>query len=207
MTQHPLAFSCSFPLVVFSSCPRSFIKNEKTKNRNVAVLVTWINNTSLRSSRWGLTPPLSLLLFYFSVGALPLRNVCITKTQICCYSKSSRCTAHSTHTSRLQLSSPLKNDPLQFSIRKWLLENLGSKDFPPVSIPPLKHWSGPAFFRGSVGSGVLGESPEDRSLDRGLETPLLETEVLWVDLSIWMSTMGFCTSRKRWKGLCSSPCG
>lgn len=54
----------------------------------------------------------------------------------------------------------------------------GLKGFPPVSIPPLKHWSGPAFFRGSVGSGVLGESPEDRSLDRGLETPLLETEVL-----------------------------
>lgn len=31
----------------------------------------------------------------------------------------------------------------------------------------------------------------------GLETPLLKTEVLGVDLSIWMSTMGFCTSRKR----------
>lgn len=38
----------------------------------------------------------------------------------------------------------------------------------------------------------------------GLETLLLETEVLGVDLSVWLSTWGFCTSRKRWKGSYSS---
>lgn len=37
--------------------------------------------------------------FAFSSRGLPLRNVCITKTQICW------CTVHSTHTSCLQLSS------------------------------------------------------------------------------------------------------
>lgn len=41
----------------------------------------------------------------------------------------------------------------------------------------------------------------------GLETLLLETEVLEVDLSVWLSTRGFCTSRKRWKGSYSSPSG
>lgn len=39
------------------------------------------------------------------------------------------------------------------------------------------------------------------------ETLLLENEVLSVDLSSWVSTKSFCTSRKRWKGWCRSPGG
>lgn len=42
---------------------------------------------------------------------------------------------------------------------------------------------------------VVRESPEDRGLDRVLETRLLETEVTGVDFSVCVSTIGF-----------SSPC-
>lgn len=52
----------------------------------------------------------------------------------------------------------------------------------------------------------IRESPWGQRPGLGLETLLLETEVLGVDLSIWASTMGFCTYRKRWQSLNSSPC-
>lgn len=146
------------------------------------------------------------LIKFFSSRALPLRNVCITKTQICCYSipPDVQYTAHT----QAGYDWALTPTTTSFSVRKWLLENLGSKDFPFLSENMDNVPVGPicsCILRSRRLCGIK-RIPWGQRPGSGSETLLLETEVLGVDLSIWVSTMGFCTSRKRWKGLYSSPC-
>lgn len=59
-------------------------------------------------------------------------------------------------------------------------------------------------YSGSGCCVVLRRIPWGQRRGSGLETLLLETEVLGVDLSVWLSVWGFCTYTKRWKGSHSS---
>lgn len=84
-------------------------------------------------SRWGWTQPTDFA--FSSRAALPLRNVDITKTQICCYTTLLQMYSiqhtHTSATTELSPQPPLLS--LSFSsLRKWLLENLGLVD-PPLS--------------------------------------------------------------------------
>lgn len=76
-------------------------------------------------SRRGLTSDFALS----SRAALPLRNVCITKTQICCYSIPPADVQYTEHTRWLQLSSCLNHNFFQYfffsSLRKMATRESG----------------------------------------------------------------------------------
>lgn len=83
-------------------------------------------NRKTSFSRRGLTSDFVLS----SRAALPLRNVCITKTQICCYSIPPADVQYTAHTRWLQLSSCLNHDFFQYcfsSLRKMATRESGLK--------------------------------------------------------------------------------
>lgn len=195
-------FAC-LPLFSTFDCWKIDGKNQKCGDVS-AHCSSYLNKERfLCSSDRGLTPPLHLpsfllLLFYYSPHGPFVRNICITKTQLNCYSDPphAQSAAHKHKLATVELSPP-KRKPSSFCLRKIATGLIGLPSFPPI--PPPKHWFGPAFQGGGVcrlWRGVM-RIPWRQKPGSGLETSLLKTEVLGVDLSIWMSTMGFCTSRKR----------
>lgn len=100
------------------------------------------------------------------------------------------------HTHKLATTELLPQPPILPVSENGYLENLDSKDFHfhSENINNVPVWLVCVLRVHRL--CVVRESPEDRGLDRVLETRLLETEVTGVDFSVCVSTTGF-----------SSPCG
>lgn len=154
--------------------------------------------------------------FTFSFRAALRLRKCQTKTRICCYSISSRSTVlqmHNIQHTHNGYSWALASATASFTtfdsaaLQSWRMatreSGLKQRVHPPSSLlfrQYGQHSCGIALVLGFLGLSVVWceRIPWGQRPGLELETLLLETEVLRVDLSIWLPMWGFCTSRRWW---------